>query len=519
MCNCNCLKNFYDRRVYRDKKTGVEYYPYMFSKCLEHHPETGFAKKEDVDKLIKALSGDKHSIESIPLHEDSKRKLVNFMAGKSKNIMGDDPHRVIVKKFYNVDTYEGVFEMMEVYSKSLVRDISFFDIEANENDKVNTIISDLNRYKSITAPTVNNEITPKTLFRGNWNGELEGPYISQFLYLPYIYGNLLIDQKYFIEKDVPKTSTMDGWMDVQNGVEGGKYVANDNTKFVYNPRVLGSLVHNDPLYQVYYTACLIAYQNGVYPSEFKSDTIDCWTSTGFVDIIGSVAHVALNALRVAWNSKWFVGLKIRPEAFAQRIELSQTQTDEFVKCVPGLHEIKQLSNIGKDILDLVKKHNKELNDEENLLLSGMYNECSPAHPSWPAGHATVAGACCTLMKAMFKTHDDELNKLLWPQKAKHSVDGDNLVDYDLDTSKMTIVGEFNKLASNISLGRDFAGVHYRCDGVAGNLLGEKYAISYLKDKIKEYYETKNGMFDGFILEKFDGSIVKINKCGVHVLKH
>ncbi|MDO9241060.1 hypothetical protein [Methylicorpusculum sp.] len=46
---------------------------------------------------------------------------------------------------------------------------------------------------------------------------------------------------------------------------------------------------------------------------------------------------------------------------------------------------------------------------------------------------------------------------------------------------LTIGGEINKLASNISLGRDWAGVHYRSDGTEGLLLGEEVGIAILKD--------------------------------------
>jgi hypothetical protein len=518
MCNCNYYNNFYDKRIYHDEKTNTDYYPYLFAKCFPLDPVTGFPEKKDIDKLIRAIeSGKKSLIDALPIHPNCKRKLINCIASKSKNILGKNPDNIIGTKFYDVDTEEGVFEMMEVYAKSLLRDTSFINIEFG-TILGNTIIDSLNKYNSITMPTYNEQITSKTLFRGNWDGELEGPYISQYLYLPYTYGNLLIDQKYFVEENIRNTTLMHGWFNIQHGIETEKNVKNNNLKYVYNPRVLGSLVHNDPLFQVYYNACLISIQNGIKSAGYNNDIIDCWTTGGFPDIFASVAHVALGALRVAWYNKWNVGLKLRPEVFAQRINLSYTMNDEFVNSVPGLSEIKNLSNIGNKILDLIKNYNRRFCGEGSFLLPGMYNELSPTHPSWPAGHATVAGACCTIMKAMFITHDDNLNKLKWPATVKHSINGNNLDDYLNDTSNMTIVGEINKLASNISLGRDFAGVHYRCDGVVGNLLGEEFAISYLRDKIKEYYEAYNGMFNGFILEKFDGSIIKIDKYGEHELK-
>jgi hypothetical protein len=46
---------------------------------------------------------------------------------------------------------------------------------------------------------------------------------------------------------------------------------------------------------------------------------------------------------------------------------------------------------------------------------------------------------------------------------------------------MTIHGEINKLMSNMSYGRDFAGVHFRFDGEQGINLGEKIAIDWFID--------------------------------------
>merc|ERR1712150_211155 len=110
----------------------------------------------------------------------------------------------------------------------------------------------------------------------------------------------------------------------------------------------------------------------------------------------------------------------------------------------------------------VSEKNNELlgkvnNNNRNYYLNLQYPEGIPTHPSHPAGHACVAGACCTVLKAMFQCHKKNFDqKLPWPRDAMHSIDGDELVNFGKN-HKMTIVGEFNKLASNISLGRDFAG--------------------------------------------------------------
>ena len=44
----------------------------------------------------------------------------------------------------------------------------------------------------------------------------------------------------------------------------------------------------------------------------------------------------------------------------------------------------------------------KVNDlQGNRLLSQCYPEGSPRHPSYPAGHAVNAGACATILKALF----------------------------------------------------------------------------------------------------------------------
>ena len=70
---------------------------------------------------------------------------------------------------------------------------------------------------------------------------------------------------------------------------------------------------------------------------------------------------------------------------------------------------------------------------------------------------------------------------------------------------LAVGGELNKLAANIALGRDAAGVHWRSDSVQGLLLGEALALSTLADLALTYHEQ----FAGFTLTRFDGRHVTI----------
>jgi hypothetical protein len=66
-------------------------------------------------------------------------------------------------------------------------------------------------------------------------------------------------------------------------------------------------------------------------------------------------------------------------------------------------------------------------------------------------------------------------------------------------------GEINKLASNIGLARNFAGVHWRTDYSDGLKLGEAVALSILADQREIYGEE----FLGFVIRRFDGTSVTV----------
>jgi hypothetical protein len=91
----------------------------------------------------------------------------------------------------------------------------------------------------------------------------------------------------------------------------------------------------------------------------------------------------------------------------------------------------------------------------------------------------------TVLKALFN------ESFVFPSPVIASDDGLSLVPYT--GAPLTVGGELNKLASNISLGRDAAGVHYRPDGVEGIKLGEAIAIPILQDTATLYNEAFPGL--------------------------
>ncbi len=135
----------------------------------------------------------------------------------------------------------------------------------------------------------------------------------------------------------------------------------------------------------------------------------------------------------------------------------------------------------------------------NYLFPQAYPEGCPLHPAYPSGHATVSGGCATVLKAFF----DE--SMILPDCVVPSIYGLSLHPYK--GPALTIKGEVEKLAFNVAMGRNFAGIHYRSDASAGIRLGEEVAISVLEDLVNTFNED----FAGFRFTCFDGSPVTIRK--------
>jgi hypothetical protein len=136
----------------------------------------------------------------------------------------------------------------------------------------------------------------------------------------------------------------------------------------------------------------------------------------------------------------------------------------------------------------------------SYLLSQAFPEGSPAHPAYPTGHGTVAGACITVLKFFFAGETPMVNPLV------PSADGRVLEPYSgTDAGMMTVNGELHKLAHNISFGHGIhAGIHWRSDTDYSMLLGEAVALRFLQDQAYTYEEKVN-----VTLTKMDGTAHQI----------
>ena len=120
------------------------------------------------------------------------------------------------------------------------------------------------------------------------------------------------------------------------------------------------------------------------------------------------------------------------------------------------------------------------------------------HPAYGAGHATVAGACVTILKAFFDHGYVLPGPYVYPAPCGTKLEIAN-GDFEL-----TIEGELNKLASNISIGRNWAGVHYFTDYLESVVMGEEIAIGILEEQKLTYGENFS-----MTLPRFDGTTIRI----------
>ena len=479
-----------------EKRYRNENFYASFSKTLPCN-QFGEVDKQAFRRFRKAMrSGEKRDFDAIPLDPSATQTLSNPQGAFRFEISGLDSHATRIAPSHRFRSAALAGEQAEVYWQAITRDVPF--IEYDSDPLVAAAVSDLNAF-SVKPGAVNNagKLTADSLFRGETSGDLVGPYISQFLARPFNWGPVPVEQRY--AKPVAGNDFMldvPTWLNSQRGADSAESVTATETKYIHNNRGLAEAVHNDALYQYYLHATLILL-GGVPASDINgakkfnlgnpyfNDNIfnqGAFTSLGGPNIIDLVSKVANSALSGAWFQKWRVHRFLRPEAFGGRIHFHKTGQRNY-----ELHA---------DILDC-EAIDRVFSAHGSYLLPLTFIEGSPTHPSYVAGHAVVAGACVTVLKAFFN------EDFVLADNVQADASGDNLVSYNGD---LTIGNELNKLANNVAIGRDAAGVHYRQDGIQGLVCGEQQSLAILAETSNTYNESD---FNGFNLTKFDGTAVTI----------
>ena len=538
-----------------------------YTKGLPHHEKDGLiCNPDDYQKFVRGIdSGDVRDFRDTPLGPKGSqpnspiewksqftqqgntdvRAWESAGAGLTFDLEGPDAQALAMPPAPTTNSAEFVAEVAEVYEMALLRDVPFTEFETNPDvaaaiERLNNL--DWFQNTPLTDEPLSDEararrrqpLTTQTAFRGTAFGDTEGPYISQFLTrgTPELgndrdgvldglvaYGAMVFDNK--VRVATPHRdymTTWEWWLDVQNGADlrGRETYENsgDKYRFIATPRDLATYVHYDALYQAYLNACLSMLAMGVpfdpglpFQERDLLDHQQGFAHFGGPHILSLVTEVATRALKAVRYQKFNVHRRLRPEAIAGRIhQWRNTQ-------LPALAPVADLSDRISDTLHKVALHNKAQNekyreelgpscyefDRDNVYLLPMaFAEGSPMHPSYGAGHATVAGACVTILKAFFD------HGYVLPEPYVVSNDGSELTSIQTQSLSLTVEGELNKLASNISIGRDWAGVHYFTDYYESARMCEQIAIGILEEQKLTYGENFS-----MTVPLFDGGFVRI----------
>ncbi len=509
-----------------------------FHKTL-HHNKYGEVRPQDFDLLVAATEGDGSGFAQVPRGTSNAAAFTNPQAGLANDCLTRHPAAYSMPPAPTVLSLSIAAEMTELYWMALLRDVSF-DAFAGD-PRVSQAAQEIDQHfqqgvgdtgdAGHLVPGVDVPgragtmagITPQNLFRLGLPGEEVGPMVSQFFVREAHYGTQRIDQMQRpYKKDRDYLTDFPSWMHAQNSgrdMNGQAYPkANEDSaanfeqlpRYISTPRDLARFVNKDALHQAYFNATLLLLSGGALwdlGNPYRDGTGDGivgrlgMREAGFgvlggPHVLALVSEVATRALKVVWNQKWQVNLRLRPEAYG------------------GLAHVQAIGIGGPDPtrayglpswVTATAAAQAVQNKHGTLLLPMAFTPGSPTHPAYGAGHATVAGCCVTVLKAFFKTFDPTTNTAVKfgtlterdepygagsPIKAyvtgvTQDANGNDVgVRTELsaeEADELTIEGELNKLASNVAMGRSIGGVHWRTDNARSLVLGEAIAAQILAD--------------------------------------
>ena len=454
------------------------------------------------DSFKQALSsGDPVDFENIVL--GGPRTLNGPQGGLAFYLDCADASQFAVPPAPALDSEEYAAELIELYWASLLRDVAFTDYKSNSDAKqAATELSSLPDYK---GPRNSADL----LFRGRFAGDTVGPYVSQFLLLPTMFGSLPVTQQYYTNKaSTGPTSGADfmlseaEFQQVQNGQPtGNKLTQLAQPLYLHDGRGLAAYTHDDELYEAYFIAYLVLNTlniknialNPGHPyagSKAASKTQNGFASFGGPDIAATLAAVAAAALKAVWYQKWWVHLRHRPESGGAIVHLQKTGKQGTIE-----------GHVSDTVLKSKAVARSNAVNNGSFFLSQAFPEGSPTHPAYPTGHGTVGGACITVLKFFFDGNFTFTNPVV------SSADGTTTTPYVAPPGEkpLTVNGELHKLAHNITFGHGIhAGIHWRSDSETAIQLGEAVALSYLRDRARTYNEHFS-----ISLTKVDGSVATI----------
>jgi hypothetical protein len=484
-----------------------------FSKTLVHDA-LGVPNLASYQSLILALTtGEFSDFQNIIVGTPTggpNSKLISPPSALAFDLEGLDSHATVIPPAPSVASAETAAEQVEHYWAALLRDVPFDDYPSNAlAAKAVADMNSLSFLKSAKNIEYPYPVTPENLFRGQifcGDGNVMGPYVSQFMVQPTFMGVQSLGQQY--KTFLPGTSNdfmtnPSVYQLIQDGGASGSLSFDPTFRYVRDGRDLAAYTHVDALYQAYLTAYLVLGTIGAPTNPGNpyvgSKTQKSGITFGTSDAPGTIAEMANRAAKVSTFHKWIVNLRLRPEEYGALVQARLTGTTPAPQAAAALHG----DVLNSAVLPIINS------TYGSYLMPQAFPEGCPTFPCYPTGHGAVAGACITAIK-FFYDGTQKIRPLLTAigrDVVVPSDDGLTLNTYTgSDADSLDINGELSKLAFNISLGHGVhAGIHFRSSSFWSILLGEQVALSILRDRAKSYAEPFT-----ITITKFDGTVATIS---------
>jgi len=237
--------------------------------------------------------------------------------------------------------------------------------------------------------------------------------------------------------------TRDAWLAAQNGTPAPTPALQGRRRYLSTQRDLAAWVRKENSF-----GDVVAVIDALPPDARTAQ----WNPVDVLGVLGLATGVTAIA---TFHQKFAVHRRLRPEELFGLIEFGRTD----VGLAAALAESVALARLRAK--------------NGSALLPQTYPAGAPQHPSYPAAHASFAGAAATVIKAYAR------GEFAWIAPVIPTADGDALLPYSGAT--LTLAAEIDKFAANYAYGRHAAGVHYRSDSDAGLRFGEAIALSVLRD--------------------------------------
>src|SRR5439155_6688798 len=101
--------------------------------------------------------------------------------------------------------------------------------------------------------------------------------------------------------------------------------------------------------------------------------------------LGLLGEAKQRACKAVWYAKWFVHRALRPEAYGGLVHMTKTKQTAYP--------------LNRDILDSEALARGHARPSGTYFLPRAFPKSCAQHPSYAQGHASMAGACATILKA------------------------------------------------------------------------------------------------------------------------